>query len=437
VSQFHPSSQPPSPNVPGCEPQVERACEMKVKEGWAAEPELSLAAEPDATSAQNQTSSEVIAQPDSDSQVESVPMNNNSSENQTQLINDAPPSPLIKTDSEPIDAPMEDCAPGSIPSPTQTVPTAPLPLVAEPMVAEPVAIPPASPEPLAAPSVEEKITAPVPAEPSPVAEKPISPLSSPTPLPPIASGPKYAASIPLPDGNFLPVGSSAPVTESVDFEAEKAKIEAEFTKLEEQLDAGTHDRAEIEKEFDLLTKKADALRRQESQTAKPLQVAESVATTASAPVATPVAAPLPPLAASASKPMSLQPLQPLQPLQGAGRTAQRDPSKPTMAIVHWPKVTKDQYKEYREKLIAKYGSGPDMIKSTERIPNRIIITAPISEVMERILADEELDPRPEPYKLPTKGGSNAKLAPLKPLQPVQAPSSLPPVQPSVALQPSA
>lgn len=197
----------------------------------------------------------------------------------------------------------------------------------------------------------------------------------------------------------------------MDFAAEKAKIEAEFTALEEQLDNGTREKADIEKDFDALTKKADTLRR--------LQETESAAEKVQA-------------AAAAPLPAVPQNQPSLAPLRAAPRTAPRDPSKPTMAVVHWKGVTKEQFLEYREKLVSKYGSGPDMIKSVERIPNRILITAPIAEVMGRILEDEELDPRPEPYKLPSRAAApaaNTKLTPLAPLKPIQAAAgTLPPLQ---------
>ena len=95
-----------------------------------------------------------------------------------------------------------------------------------------------------------------------------------------------------------------------------------------------------------------------------------------------------------------------------------------MAVVHWTKVTKDQYTEYKAKLIEKYGSGTEAIKSVERIPNRIIITAPVSAVMDKILADTELDPRPEPYVMPGKNASPQKSSAPKPV--ISATGNLPP-----------
>lgn len=217
---------------------------------------------------------------------------------------------------------------------------------------------------------------------------PLAPIASPVPVPapldvaaarelkPLPSpGPKYGASIPVGGGKFIPVGSGAssiPVAQKIDFESEKAKIEAEFTKLEEQFDSGAKTKEEVEVEFDALTRKADTLRR--------LQEAETAAAKAQ-------------LAPRATQ---------LAPVRVTQRQAPRDPaSTPSMAVVHWKKVTKEQFMEYRTKLVEKYGSGPDAVKSIERIPNRILITAPIAAVMEKILADEELDPRPEPYVLPS------------------------------------
>ena len=81
---------------------------------------------------------------------------------------------------------------------------------------------------------------------------------------------------------------------------------------------------------------------------------------------------------------------------------------PTMAVVHWKGVTKKKFVVYKETILEKYGNGPEGIKSIERIPNRILITVPIGDVMLKMLADESLDPRPEPYKLP---GGNAPPKP--------------------------
>lgn len=200
---------------------------------------------------------------------------------------------------------------------------------------------------------------------------PLAPLQG-APLAPITSPARYGASIPVGDGKFVPVGSGAgsiPAASKIDFEAEKAKIEEEFSKLEAELDAGTKDRAAVEQEFDALSRKADTLRR--------LQEAEASAT-------------------------RLAPVRPTQlaPVRVAQRPPARDSSTPSMAVVHWKKVTKEQYTEYRAAMIEKYGSGPDAVKSMERIPNRILITAPNPEVMRRILDDETLEPRPEPYQLP-------------------------------------
>jgi len=208
---------------------------------------------------------------------------------------------------------------------------------------------------------------------------------------PMVTKPKYGASIPVGGGKFVPVGSSpavaAPTASKIDFAAEKAKIEAEFTELEAQLDSGARDRAEIEKDFDILTNKAATLRR--------LQEADAAANRAQM---------------TANRPAQLAPVRVAQ------LSAPRDPAIPSMAVVHWKGVTKAQYLEYKEKLLAKYGSGKEIFKSVEKIPNRILITAPNPAVMSKVLADEELDPRPEPYKLPTRA------APLPAVQPAKKPA---------------
>lgn len=230
---------------------------------------------------------------------------------------------------------------------------------------------------------------------------------------------KYGAAIPVGGGRFVPVGTGATggaaSQSKIDFQAEKDKIEAEFTKLEEQLDSGARAREDIEKDFDALTQKAATLRR--------LQEAD----------------------AAANRAQIAQRPAPLAPVRVAQLQAPRDPAIPSMAVVHWKGVTKPQFLEYREKLHAKYGKEKSDIKSVERIPNRILITAPNPTIMQQILADEELDPRPEPYKLPSsaapkpaavlkppvKLGALGEPAPLK-LGALSEPangSSLPPVQP--------
>lgn len=236
-----------------------------------------------------------------------------------------------------------------------------------------------------------------------------TPPVTPAKLPTVAVA-KYGASVSVGNGKFMPVGSNpnTPVAQKIDFEAEKAKIEAEFTALEAHLDAGTRDRAEIEKEFEELTGKADRLRR--------LQEAEQAANRHQhAPRATQLA-----------------------PVQVAQRSVE-DRNIPSMAVVHWKKVTKAEYLAYKEKLLDRYGAGTDKVKSVERIPNRIIITAPVSFVMEKILADTDLNPRPEPYVMPGKGGAPAapkpppSLAPLAPLSPITSsvvqPRKLQPLSP--------
>lgn len=287
-----------------------------------------------------------------------------------------------------------------------------------------------SPEPEALADKSKLSPSPLPAHPTKGRSLPAgsveTPLDLPTPKKPTSRGPdpkatdalgagtppvtpaklptvtvaKYGASVSVGNGKFMPVGSNpnTPVATKIDFEAEKAKIEAAFTALEAHLDAGTRDRGDIEKEFEILTGKADRLRR--------LQEAEQAANRHQhAPRATQLA-----------------------PVQVAERSAE-DRNTPSMAVVHWKKVTKAEYQAYKEKLIDRYGAGTEKVKSVERIPNRIIITAPVSTVMEQILADEDLNPRPEPYVMPGKGGASApkqppSLAPLAPLSPLT--SVLPP-----------
>lgn len=239
----------------------------------------------------------------------------------------------------------------------------------------PAAAPPGQMEEMKTP-VKESVEQPTPAvmaESPSILAKDNSTIQA-EPLPVVAK-PKYGASIPV-GGKFVPVGSSpvvAPTASKIDFAAEKAKIEAEFTELEEQLDSGARDRADIERDFDILTNKAATLRR--------LQEADA--------------------AANRAQMAQNRPAQ-LAPVRVAQLSAPRDPSIPSMAVVHWKGVTKPQYLEYKEKLLAKYGSGKEIFKSVEKIPNRILITAPNPEVMSKVLADEELDPRPEAYKLPTR-----------------------------------
>jgi len=165
----------------------------------------------------------------------------------------------------------------------------------------------------------------------------------------------------------------------IDFEAEKAKIEAEFCSLEKALDEGTMARVDIEKRFEVLTNEAARLRRLQAEQ-KEAQKETLKEPPMKAPVKlAPVAAPAAP-AADGSSPV------------------------PTMAVVHWKGVTKKKFVVYKEAILEKYGSGAEGIKSIERIPNRILITVPVAEVMVKLLADEALEPRPEPYKLP---GGNA------------------------------
>jgi len=74
----------------------------------------------------------------------------------------------------------------------------------------------------------------------------------------------------------------------------------------------------------------------------------------------------------------------------------REQEAATMAVVHWKGVTKKQFTPYKEHLLEKYGLG---IKTIDKIPNRILISVSNAEVMLKLLADTELDPRPEPYML--------------------------------------
>jgi len=150
------------------------------------------------------------------------------------------------------------------------------------------------------------------------------------------------------------------------------------------------ERSEIERQFEQLTNQAARLRR--LQAASKSKGESSKASTPSKP---PVK--LAPVAA----PAQLAPLVPGG-AEGANVT-------PTMAVVHWKGVTKKKFVVYRDAIIAKYGEGPEGIKNIERIPNRILITVPVADVMLKILEDETLDPRPEPYRLP---GGNAALKPV-------------------------
>jgi len=63
-----------------------------------------------------------------------------------------------------------------------------------------------------------------------------TPPVTPAKLPTVAVA-KYGASVSVGNGKFMPVGSNpnTPVAQKIDFEAEKAKIEAEFTALEDPL----------------------------------------------------------------------------------------------------------------------------------------------------------------------------------------------------------
>lgn len=205
---------------------------------------------------------------------------------------------------------------------------------------------------------------------------------------------KYKAFVPV-RGEYVPVVAALEDNGNIDFDAEKQAIEAQFCVLEKALDEGTMERSEIERQFEVLTNQAARLRR--------LQAAAH-ARDASTDSSEPASSKPPVKLAPVAPPAQLAPLAPpktLAPLAAAEGAS----ATPTMAVVHWKGVTKKKFVVYRDAIIAKYGEGPDGIKNIERIPNRILITAPAAEVMIQILADETLDPRPEPYRLP--GGNSA------------------------------
>lgn len=204
---------------------------------------------------------------------------------------------------------------------------------------------------------------------------------------------KYKAFVPV-RGEYVPVSSSTE-SSAIDFDAEKAAIEAQFCSLEKALDEGTMERTEIEKQFEVLTNQAARLRRLQTAAQQPEEPPKSEAK--------------PPVRLAPVNPPAT--LAPLAATEGTGATS-------TMAVVHWKGVTKKKFVAYKDQIIAKYGDGAAGIKSIERIPNRILITVPAAEVMIQILADESLDPRPEPYKLP--GGPSA----LKPASTLSQPGAL-------------
>lgn len=234
---------------------------------------------------------------------------------------------------------------------------------------------------------------------------------------------KYRAFVPV-RGEYVPVAAAVEDQGDIDFEAEKQKIEAQFCVLEKALDEGTMPRSEIESQFESLTNQAARLRRlQAAAEAKAAPQTSSKPPVKLVPSASP--AQLAPLAPKT--------LAPIAAAEGAGAT-------PTMAVVHWKGVTKKKFVVYRDAIVEKYGDGPDGIKSIERIPNRILITVPVAEVMLKILADESLDPRPEPYRLPgghsapkpasglskpgaLQANSSSLLAPPDGLAPLRSPSS--------------
>lgn len=241
---------------------------------------------------------------------------------------------------------------------------------------------------------------------------------------------KYKAFVPV-GGEYVPV-TAAPeaVSEgaSIDFEGEKLAIEAQFCSLEKALDEGTMERAEIERQFEMLTNQAARLRRLQAAT----QQAEKQSPAKQPEQQAPVQESKPPVKLA---PVSAAPGPPtLAPLASASS------GTPTMAVVHWKGVTKKKFVLYKDAIIQKYGDGSEGIKSIERIPNRILITVPTAEVMLRILADDSLDPRPEPYKLPggnaapkpattlskpgALGVNNSLLGPPDGLAPLRSPSKL-------------
>eukprot|EP00658_Telonema_sp_P-2_P000334 TRINITY_DN1011_c0_g1_i16.p1 TRINITY_DN1011_c0_g1~~TRINITY_DN1011_c0_g1_i16.p1 ORF type:complete len:386 (-),score=73.27 TRINITY_DN1011_c0_g1_i16:424-1581(-) len=217
--------------------------------------------------------------------------------------------------------------------------------------------------------------------------------SEPTSVEQKSSSPKYKAYVPV-RGEYVPVSFAPADLNSIDFDAEKMKIEQQFCTLEKALDEGTMERPEIEKQFEMLTNQAARLRRLQAQ--QQAQREDGSAQQA-APSSPPVRlAPVGPAAIPRSTPTSLAPLAPAAGLM------------PTMAVVHWKGVTKKKFKEYKETILGIYGEGAEGIKSIERIPNRILITVPCAEVMMKLLSDTTLDDlnmRPEPYRLP--GGTAA------------------------------
>lgn len=207
---------------------------------------------------------------------------------------------------------------------------------------------------------------------------------------------KYRAFVPV-RGEYVPVAAAVEGQGDIDFEAEKQKIEAQFCALEKALDEGTMERSEIERQFEALTNQAARLRRLQAaaQSAPPAPASASASDSAAAKPPVKLVPTAPPAQLA---PLVPKTLAPIAATEGAGAT-------PTMAVVHWKGVTKKKFVVYRDAIVEKYGDGPEGIKSIERIPNRILITVPVAEVMLKILADETLDPRPEPYRLP--GGNNA------------------------------
>lgn len=262
--------------------------------------------------------------------------------------------------------------------------------------ATPAAVPVASME--TRQQTESTAAAAVPEEPAAVPE-PSTPSTPSTP-----SKARYAASIDVGNGNYIPVGSGAAPATKIDFEAEKGKIEEQFAALERALDGGSMERERIEQEFEALTHKADTLRR--------LEEAEKAAARN-----------------QTSRPTSLAPVRVTH--------KRRNSTTCSMAVVHWKKVSKEQFAGYKEALLAKYGQGDHAVKSIQKIPNRILITAPNAVVMEAILNDPSLDPRPEPYIMPGTSPAKPSAPPpptkLEPMAPIEGlprlqVNTLPPLQ---------
>merc|ERR1711865_776770 len=148
---------------------------------------------------------------------------------------------------------------------------------------------------------------------------------------------KYRAFVPV-GGEYVQVKN----VNDIDFEAEKAKIEAEFCSLEKALDEGTMARVDIEKRFEVLTNEAARLRKlqaeQKEQAEEPPKQVPTLAPVTLKPVA--------------KAPVKLAPVA-----APAGDSS----AVPTMAVVHWKGVTKKKFVVYKETILEKYGNGPEGI----------------------------------------------------------------------------